>query len=148
MSNADVLLERARIGQFVSVGVVGAVVETIIVLVLTAGFSVTAVPAKVVGAEASITTMFLVNDNWTFSGEGRPGLLRTGRRWVKSHLVRTVGILIAFGVLYLLTSHTDVTLVVEGYRLWPTVANLIGIACGLFVNYLFESVFTWRVLSG
>lgn len=147
MSNATVLFERARIGQFVSVGVVGAAVETVIVLVLTAGLGVAAVPAKAVGAEASITTMFLVNDNWTFSDEGVPGFVNTARRWMKSHLVRAVGIVIAFSVLYALTGWTDVAFLVAGYDVWPTAANLVGIGAGLFVNYLFESVFTWRVLA-
>lgn len=147
MSNAEILFERARIGQFVSVGVVGAAIETLIVLALTGFLGVPAVPAKVVGMEASISTMFLVNDNWTFSGEGDTGPLSVARRWVKSHLVRTVGIVIAFGVLYLLTSHTSIILPVGGIDVWPTVANLVGIGAGLFVNYVFESVFTWRVLS-
>ena len=143
----DVLLERARIGQFLSVGVVGACIETTLVLLLTAGLGVSPIAAKAVGAEASISTMFLVNDNWTFDGEGATGTLPAVRRWVKSHLVRTLGLSIAFGVLWLLTSFTDITLVVAGYDLWPTVANLAGIGAGLVVNYLFESVFTWRVLA-
>lgn len=147
MTNASRLLERARIGQFVSVGVVGAGIETVIVFVLTGLYTVDPLAAKVVGAEASITTMFLVNDTWTFSGQGSPGVLWKVRRWLKSHMVRIVGILIAFGTLWLLTRFTDVSLVVAGTEFWPTVANLIGIASGLSVNYVFESVFTWRVLS-
>ena len=148
MSNATVLLERARIGQFVSVGMIGAAIETVIVFVLTATAGFPALAAKAVGAEASITTMFLVNDNWTFSGEGVPGFVHTARRWVKSHLVRIVGLGIAFAVLLLLTSYTDVSLFVAGFDVWPTVANGIGIGVGMVVNYVFESVFTWRVLAG
>jgi putative flippase GtrA len=48
-------------------------------------------------------------------------------------------------VLTLLTEFTDVTLVVAGADFWPTVANGIGIGFGMVLNYVFESVFTWRV---
>jgi putative flippase GtrA len=147
MSNATVLLERARIGQFVSVGMVGAAIETVIVFLLTATVGFPALAAKAVGAEASITTMFLVNDNWTFSEEGVPGVLNTVRRWGKSHLVRIVGLGIAFTVLLVLTGYTEVSLSIAGFDLWPTVANGIGIGVGMVVNYVFESVFTWRVLA-
>jgi putative flippase GtrA len=145
------LASAGRIGQFVSVGVAGASLETVIVAILTGGFVVEAVLAgqpllaKAVGAEASITLMFLLNDNWTFADHGGAGPVALVRRWLKSHLVRSVGLAVAFATLFVLTSWTDITLVVAGGDIWPTLANGIGIGIGLSINYVAESLVTWRV---
>jgi putative flippase GtrA len=144
-STLDALLSGVRVGQFVSVGVVGAVTETLIVAVLTAGYGLVPQLAKLVGAEASITLMFLVNDNWTFSEEGKGDGRSLGGRYLRSHVVRLGGLAVGFTVLTLLTDFTDVTFVVAGADFWPTVANGIGIGCGMVLNYCFESLFTWRV---
>ncbi|TSD15646.1 GtrA family protein [Haloglomus irregulare] len=158
MSVADLLRARlralasaGRIGQFVSVGVAGASVETVLVALLTAGFVLDPpfagrpLLAKAVGAEASITLMFLLNDSWTFADHGGAGPAALVRRWVTSHLVRSVGLAVAFGTLFVLTSWTDVRLVVAGGNVWPTIANGIGIGVGLSINYVAESLVTWRV---
>jgi len=146
-SKLDTLLHLARIGQFVSVGVVGAAIETIIVGLLTAFIGVGPIAAKAVGAELSISTMFVVNDRWTFAGEGDRGGLAFLRRWGKSHLVRAVGLGVAFSVLYVLTSLVQVTLSIAGVDAWPTVANLIGIGVGMVINYVAESLFTWDITN-
>jgi len=139
----------ARFGQFVSVGAAGASLETVIVALLTAGvvtdLSVHPLLAKAVGAEASISLMFLLNDRWTFADEGGSGVASLLRRYARSHAVRLGGLAVAFATLYVLTSWTDVRLVVAGANLWPTVANAIGIATGMVVNFVAESLFTWRV---
>ena len=139
------LASGKRIGQFVSVGVGGASLETLIVLVLTGLFGASALPAKAVGAEASISLMFLLNDRFTFAGEGSESLRAKGRRYLKSHTVRLGGLAVAFGALYVLVNWTSIELVVAGVTLWPTVANVIGIGVGMVVNYVAESLFTWRV---
>lgn len=141
----DELAHGVRFGQFVSVGVAGASLETAIVFVLTGLLTVAPLAAKAVGAEASITLMFLINDRWTFSEEGNAGLLAVGRRYLKSHLVRLGGLAVAFATLYVLTSWTDVELVVASVDVWPTVANAIGIGVGMVLNYVAESLITWRV---
>lgn len=144
-SRLDLLVHRARIGQFVSVGAIGAVIETAIVAILTVAFGATPLVAKAVGAEISISTMFLINDRWTFAGEGDGALLSVTRRWGKSHLVRIVGLSISFSVLYLLTSGIAFSLTIAGIDLWPTIANIVGIAVGMVINYVAESLFTWRI---
>jgi putative flippase GtrA len=146
-SSADglaALVSGARVGQFVSVGAVGATAETVVVALLTAGYAVTPLLAKAVGAELSITLMFLLNDRWTFADEGARSSSLLGR-YGRSHLVRMGGLAVGFAVLTLLTEVVDVSLVVAGADFWPTVANGIGIGCGMVLNYVFESVFTWRV---
>jgi putative flippase GtrA len=142
------LATAERVGQFVSVGVAGATLETVIVALLTSGVLATTAPplaAKAVGAEASITLMFLLNDRWTFADEGEGGVVSLLRRYGKSHLVRLGGLSVAFVTLYVLTSLTDVRLPVAGADLWPTVANGIAIGVGMTLNYVAESLLTWRV---
>jgi len=139
------LASAGRLGQFVSVGVAGATLETVLVAILTAGLAVRPLLAKGVGAEASITLMFLLNDRWTFAGEGDDGPLAWLRRYAKSHTVRLGGLAVAFVTLYVLTSWTDLRLVVAGADFWPTVANLVAIGTGMTLNYVAESLLTWRV---
>ncbi|PSQ33149.1 sugar translocase [Halobacteriales archaeon QS_9_70_65] len=140
-----------RIGRFVSVGVVGAALETAIVALLTTGVIVATAPplaAKAVGAEASITLMFLLNDRWTFAEEADGGLTSLLSRYGRSHVVRLGGLSVAFGTLFVLTSLVDVSLSVRGAELWPTVANGVAIAAGMTLNYVAESLVTWRVQDG
>ena len=142
------LATAERIGQFVSVGVAGATLETVIVALLTSGVLATTAPplaAKAVGAEASITLMFLLNDRWTFADEGEGGVVSLLRRYGKSHLVRLGGLSVAFVTLYVLTSLTGLSLVVRNADLWPTVANAVAIGVGMTLNYIAESLVTWRV---
>ncbi|MFB6196554.1 MAG: GtrA family protein [Haloplanus sp.] len=145
LGKLEELYSGIRFGQFVSVGAVGATAETVVVALLTAGYGFLPQVAKAVGAEVSITLMFLINDRWTFSESGAAGWFPLGRRYLKSHLVRAGGLLVGFAVLTALTAWTDITLVVGGADLWPTVANVIGIGCGMLLNYLTEGLFTWRV---
>ncbi|MFB6109494.1 MAG: GtrA family protein [Halodesulfurarchaeum sp.] len=149
-----VLASGARIGQFVSVGVAGASLETVIVFLLTGLGSAPPLLGKAVGAEASITLMFLLNDRFTFAEAGRGGLRATGRRFLKSHTVRLGGLIVAFATLYVLTSWTTIELVVVGSKIrpslptvdvWPTIANGIGIGAGMSINYVAESLITWRI---
>jgi putative flippase GtrA len=142
------LATAERIGQFVSVGVAGATLETVIVALLTSGVLATTAPplaAKAVGAEASITLMFLLNDRWTFADEGEGGVVSLLRRYGKSHLVRLGGLSVAFVTLYVLTSLTGLSLVVRDADLWPAAANAIAIGVGMTLNYVAESLVTWRV---
>lgn len=139
------LVSGERAGKFVSVGVAGFSLETVIVALLTAWATTDPLLAKAVGAEASISLMFLLNDRWTFATEGTAGIRSLVRRWLRSHAVRIGGLTVAFGILWLLTDFTEIELLVGGADFWPTVANGIGVAAGMSVNYVAESIFTWRV---
>ena len=145
------LAAAGRIGRFVSVGVAGATLETVVVALLTSGVLARTAPpllAKAVGAEASITLMFLVNDRWTFAGAGEAGFVSRCRRYGRSHLVRVGGLSVAFVTLFALTTWTDITVLVGGADLWPTVANAVAIGAGMTLNYVAESLVTWRVHHG
>ena len=143
-STLDALLSGTRIGQFLSVGVAGATLETILLTLLVSVFGLPYLAGKAVGAEASITLMFLLNDNWTFEGAADASPLR---RWLRSNSVRIVGVGVAAAVGQLLVTAVDPELVVAGYDVWPPVANGAGIGVALVVNYVAESLFTWRVTA-
>ncbi|MFB6122956.1 MAG: GtrA family protein [Haloferacaceae archaeon] len=141
------LLSGVRFGQFASVGATGAVLDTATVVLLTTQFGVYRGAAKLVGAELAIMLMFLINEHWTFAEQGSAGMRAFLGRFLRSNLVRAGGVLVATGV-FVVVSGLQVRLPVGGEGTWLVVANLVGIGVGTFVNYVAESLFTWRVARG
>jgi putative flippase GtrA len=125
-----------RFGRFVSVGVVGFVVDTSVITALTVGFGVPTLWAKLASAEAAIIVMFALNERWTFERWGEAELLSLVRRFATSNVVRTGGVAVATGVLLALNGW---------FGIWVPIANAIGIGVGFVVNFVFESLLTWRV---
>jgi putative flippase GtrA len=141
----EAMSSTVRFGRFVSIGVLGAVCENIVLLGLVEAFAVTPELAKLVGAETSIIVMFAANERWTFATEGKAGALWLGRRFLTSNLVRAGGVVVGTVVFSALIRWVDMSLLFAGIDFWLLAANAIGIAVGLFVNYIAESLFTWRV---
>lgn len=139
------LLSFVRFGQFASVGVVGALFDNLVLATLTLGFGVHEVWAKAVGIETAILVMFLVNERWTFAGEGLAGRGPLLRRLVRSHLVRSGGVTVQLVVYWVLTQELTISLYLFGYDLWFLAASPIAIGVAMIVNYTAESLFTWRV---
>jgi putative flippase GtrA len=139
------LLSGARFGQFVSVGVVGALSDNVVLATLTLAAGVPELWAKAAGIETAIVVMFLVNEHWTFAGQGAAGRVPFAKRLVKSHLVRSGGVAVQLSVYWVLVSHLDITLDIMGADLWFLAASPIAIAVAMSVNYVFESLFTWQV---
>ena len=124
---------------------VGALGDNAVLAVLRLGFDVPELAAKAAGIETAIVVMFLVNEHWTFSAAGESGTGAFLRRLVKSHLVRSGGVTVQLVVYWLLTQWLTVELVVAGRDLWFIAASPLAIAAAMSVNYVFESLFTWRV---
>ncbi|WP_423751222.1 GtrA family protein [Salinirarus marinus] len=141
------LLSGVRFGQFASVGAAGAVLDTATVVLLTTQFGVYRGASKLVGAELAIVLMFLINEHWTFAEEGAAGARAFAGRFLRSNVVRAGGVLVATAV-FVVISGLPVTLPVGGEGTWLVVANVVGIGAGTFVNYVAESLFTWRVTRG
>ena len=161
----EALASRVRFGKFVSVGAVGAVVDTAVLLTLAEGLGVLPELATLIGIETAILVMFAVNERWTFADEGAPGRRSLLGRLKRSHLVRVAGSLTQFGVFVLVYRGLFVALTlgdlpvwtgvvaavglssstVAGLDVWLLVAKATGIGVGMVVNYVFESLFTWRV---
>lgn len=133
-----------RFGKFLSVGAAGAVLDLSVSSALTIG-GVPPEYAKVIGAECAIIAMFFVNDRWTFPEHGESGVLSTGRRLLKSNLVRSGGLVVQFLVVRTLT-RLDVSVVLAGTDVWAFLTFPIAIACAFVFNYTAESLVTWRVL--
>lgn len=137
------LLSTTRIGQFVGVGFVGSAVD-IVVLFLLVEYTFLGRPdaflgrpvAKLIAWELGIAVIFAINERWTFASYGEVGLRALGRRFLLSNAVRFGGLLVTLVVLELL---------VRRYGIWYVTANVIGIAAGFFVNYICESLYTWKV---
>ncbi|WP_136689687.1 GtrA family protein [Halorhabdus amylolytica] len=139
------LLSGVRFGKFVSVGVIGAISDNAVLAVLGLVFAVPEMWAKAAGIETAILVMFAVNERWTFATEGSSGTRAVLRRLGRSHLVRSGGVTVQLIVYWLLTQQLTVTLYVFGTDLWFLAASPIAIAIAMVVNYVFESLFTWRV---
>lgn len=137
------LLDRTRLLQFATVGVLGTGVDLSISVPLVMLTDTPAVLAKFLGAEAAIIVMFFVNDRWTFGAVETSGWSHRLRRLLKSNLVRGGGLSVQLIVVFLLT-RTDVAVVVSGIDVWPALTMPIAIACGFLVNYTGETLLTWR----
>ena len=85
----DELATGARFGRFLSVGALGAMVDLPISSALTLTALLEPQWAKVVGTECAIIVMFLINDAWTFDGQGAPGVRAKLRRLLRSNVVRS-----------------------------------------------------------
>ena len=140
----DALFSGVRLTQFLSVGALGGLLDTVTVVLLTTQFGVYRGYAKLLGAELSIVLMFLINEHWTFASEGADDRGAFLRRLLRSNVVRLGGLLVGTAV-FLIVSGLDVDLPVGGEALWLTISNVIGIGVGFVVNYVAESLFTWRV---
>ncbi|MXR21726.1 GtrA family protein [Halobacterium bonnevillei] len=139
------LASAVRFGQFVSVGAVGAVFDVTTLVLLTQVAGLSAAIANVASIETAILVMFAVNEHWTFAGEGAMDVRSVGRRLLRSHLVRAGGSTIQY-VLFVAVFYTvTVDLAVAGVDLWLVVVKGGAIGVAMLVNYVFESLFTWRV---
>ncbi|AEN05058.1 GtrA family protein [Halolamina sp.] len=146
MSAREELLTASRFGQFLSVGVVGAAFDITTSSVLTASLGVAPEVAKLIGAEVAIIIMFAINERWTFAGHGLGGRAAVLKRFLKSNLVRSGGVGVQVVVVYFLT-RLPIDLQFLGVDLWELATFPIAIASSLLLNYILESLFTWRVTA-
>jgi putative flippase GtrA len=144
VSVADSLLSGTRFGKFASVGAVGAVFDVTTSTVLRE-LGVFPELAVFIGIEVAVVVMFLLNDNWTFAEEGAAGLGAALRRLLRSNLVRAGGILVQLATFRFLYRVVALDLVVADVDGWFVVSKVAGIGTGMLVNYVAESLVTWRV---
>lgn len=140
------LVSGARFGKFASVGAVGAMFDLTVSSLLIVLFGVVGEVAKLVGAEVAIVVMFVINDRWTFADAGADHLVAKVRRFVKSNLVRSGGLVVQVLVVRLLRE-VQLTILVGGIDLWQLIPLPIAIGASMFLNYVAESLFTWRIGS-
>lgn len=138
------LAHSGRIGRFVSIGVVGFCFD---VGTATALSELGVFPelAALIGIEVAVVIMFLLNDNITFATERTSGVIPTLRRLLKSNLVRIGGITVQLLVFSGFYRGIDVTFVIASVDAWFIISKAAGIGVGMVVNYVAESLFTWRI---
>lgn len=106
--------------------------NAVLVIIVEAG-----VLAPVFGAavskELAIITNFYFNDRWTFAGHNDKN---RWHRLANSNINRLGGLVISIVILYTLHTYLEI---------WYLFANIAGIGAGFVVNYVSESVITWRV---
>jgi putative flippase GtrA len=124
--------------------VIGAAGDNTVLAVLRLGFGVPELWAKAAGIETAIVLMFILNEYWTFADAGPSGVKAFVSRLAKSHLVRSGGVTVQLIVYWLLTQYLTVTLVLGDTDLWFLAASPIAIGIAMFVNYVFETLFTWQ----
>ncbi|WP_232686644.1 GtrA family protein [Halobacterium zhouii] len=139
------LVSTVRFGQFVSVGAIGAVFDITTLVVLTEVVGLPAAVANVASIETAILVMFAVNESWTFAGQGDSDSRSVGRRLLRSHVVRAGGSTLQYALFVAVFYGVSVELAVAGVDLWLVVVKGGAIAVAMLVNYVFESLFTWRV---
>lgn len=138
------LVHGGRIGRFVFIGAVGFCFD---VATATALSELGMFPelAALIGIEVAVVVMFLLNDNITFATEGLTGVIPTLRRLLKSNLVRIGGITVQLLVFSGFYRGVDVTFIVASVDAWFMVSKAAGISVGMIVNYVAESLLTWRI---
>jgi putative flippase GtrA len=148
-SRVDALRSRERVGKFVSVGAVGFAADLSVSTLLNE-WGVLPAPelAVAVGIEVAIVVMFVLNDRWTFPEAGRDARGPILRRLARSHIVRVGGIATQLAVFALVYRGLPVDLSVAGVDAWFVVGKTSGVAAGMIVNYVAESLFTWRIAGG
>jgi putative flippase GtrA len=144
-SRFEALVSGVRFGQFVSVGAVGAVFDLTTLLVLTELAGLPAAVANVASIETAILVMFAVNERWTFAEQGGDDGRSLARRLGRSHLVRAGGSTLQYLLFVAVFYGVSVELSVAGVDLWLVAVKGGAIAVAMLVNYVFESIFTWRV---
>lgn len=124
--------------RFLSVGIIGAIVDNLVLYSLVEFWQVPPMIVKFASAESSILVMFILNEKWTFSNYGDRSLFELGRRLGMSHIVRFGGLIVGIVVMYILYKF---------FGIWYLLANVLGIGVGFIVNYVCESILTWQVLG-
>lgn len=124
----------AKYVRFAVVGGFGAILNTIVLYMLTDIFGLYYLLSAAVAIETAIVTMFFLN-NWFTFDNGKSGLGRIVDGIMRSNLVRAVGIGVQLGTLYALT---------EFVGIYYLVSNIVAIFIASIFNFFGEKRFNWK----
>lgn len=127
------LARYSRVLRFGLVGASGALLNTVILWLLTRFGQLPLLVASAIATELSILSNFWLNDRWTF----RTAIHRYGLvgRLLRYNGIALGGLLITVGLLALLMHFAHLALVL---------ANLLAIVGALAWNYLINARWTWQ----
>lgn len=93
--------------------------------------------ASPIAIEISILSNFFLNNMWTF--RKRDTYVPLHSRIFRYHLVTGLAGIVNYFTLLLLANLAGIQ---------DLIANLIGIALGMLINYFLNSLWTWRIRAG
>lgn len=128
------IIDGELFSKFLAAGIIGMIIDNLLLFTMHNHTSIHVVIAKVVSAETSIAAMFLINDRWTFKQQNKRSKFR---RFLRSNGVRLFGLGVgtaAFYTFYLM----EIPLII---------ANIMGIGTGFIFNYFFENLLTWEKIE-
>jgi len=120
--------------KFCLVGLLGFLVNTGLLWILTDVVGLYYVLSSAISIEASIIFNFSLNDSWTFRNRKGPGnsiLVRATRY----NIVCIVGALLNLGILALMT---------ETFGVYYLISNLVGITAAVLWNYAGSTRWAWH----
>jgi len=126
--NFDYFRDYKKVSAFLIAGVLGLLVETVVLVVLNE-MGLGLYVSKLVAIEAAIIAVFLVNDNFAFRN-----LEKKAYALLRTNFVRSGGTILSFAGLYI---GVDM-----GFHY--VAANALGVVLGSGFNYYFERVLTWE----
>jgi len=121
-----------RFQKFLVVGCVGLAVNQAMLFLLRDGAKAPLVLASPLAIFTSMVVTFLLNEHWTWHDRGSGPIMA---RLLLYFPINTVGLIINFGVLYVLV-HT--------YAWHYLIANLVGAALAAVWNFVVNNLVTWR----
>jgi putative flippase GtrA len=118
-----------RLLKFGAVGATGVIINTTILYVLSRWVGLPLVLSSAIAVELAIVSNFIWNNRWTFACRSLSLI-----RFAKFNLASLVGLAINVTAVWGLTR--------AGF--YFLLANLVGIAVGVAVNYACSVVWVWR----
>jgi putative flippase GtrA len=116
-----------RVAKFVVVGFIGILISTSALYLLSRPLALPLVLSSGVAVELAVISNFLLNSSWTFTSY--PSL----PRFAKFNVASLAGLAVNVSGVWLLSR----------LGLYLLAADLIGVAVGLAVNYLFSVLWVW-----
>lgn len=130
-------VQTAKLEEFLKFAIVGGsgvIVNMGCFFILTRYAGLKLEYASPIAIEISILSNFILNNIWTF--RKRNTKVGLASRIFRYHLVTGLAGIVNYGILLLLAKVFGVN---------DLIANLIGIMVGTFINFLLNSLWTWRI---
>ena len=138
-NNPGILYLKIRLDEsrefikYAVVGASGALVNMGLLIILTRYLLIAVEYASPVAIETAIISNFILNNIWTFKNRSVKATIII--RFIRFHMVALIAGFVNYIVLLAL---------VFGVGLVDVLANIIGIASAMIVNYALNSSWTWR----
>jgi dolichol-phosphate mannosyltransferase len=126
------IITKRRFFKFSIVGLSGIAVNQGLLCILTEHVRLFYMISSIIAIEISIVTNYFLNDLWTWRDRSKQIWIK---RITKYHSVSLASLLVNWAVLVSLT---------EFLRVHYLKSNLIGIACGMLINYILNDIWTFR----